>query len=149
MRKHDLTNKKTTTKTNTMTMTKVPSLTIYSVLAQVIHFFSKMLTIVFVPAVLFFLCFCLKDQRIHFWNWLWRGLLPVESIVVDNPLIEFLLERILPLRNCPNSRYSKYFRYSRVVKFGWNCKIGQNCEIWRKLWNLVNPDQFGLDESDS
>ena len=22
------------------------------------------------------------------------------------------------LRNCPNSRYSKYFRYSRIVKFG-------------------------------
>ena len=66
---------------------------IYSVLAQVIHFFSKMLTVVFVQAVLFFLCFCLEDQRIHFWNWLWRGLLPVESIVVDNPLIE----RILPL----------------------------------------------------
>ena len=40
-------------------------------------------------------------------------------------------------------------RGSRIVKFGWNCNIGQNCEIWRKLWNLVNPHQFGLDESDS
>ena len=31
----------------------------------------------------------------------------------------------------------------------WNStEIGKNCEIWRKLWNLVNPHQFGLEGSD-
>ena len=35
------------------------------------------------------------------------------------------------LRNCPKSRYSKYFRYSRIVKFG------RNCEIWSTIISLV------------
>ena len=35
------------------------------------------------------------------------------------------------LRNCPNSRYSKYSRYSSIVKFG------RNCEIWSTPISLV------------
>ena len=35
------------------------------------------------------------------------------------------------LRNCPNSRYSKYSSYSRIVKFG------RKCEIWSTPISLV------------
>ena len=72
-------------------LTKLVNNLLSLVLAQITDFFSKMLTVVFVPTVSLFCHICLEDQGIDFFNGFWCCLLPVKSIFLDDPIQVWVL----------------------------------------------------------